>query len=358
MNNEIVNLAQKFVAIKSTSENPLQLREILDLAVSNLTGFTVERFLHNGVESVLVYKGEKRPEKFKIILNGHLDIIPGKDYQYTPRVENGRLYGAGAMDMKMSVACLIKIFNKIANKLPYPIALQLVTDEEVGGFNGTKYQIENGVRSEFVIAAEPTNFDIVNEAKGILQLQITARGETAHGAYPWRGKNAILMMNEFLNVLSKKYPSLKHEVWETTVNVAKIETSNSAMNKIPDDCTVYLDVRFISKDGQSIKEDIERLLSPSFTHKILAFEPAMVTDKNNSYLKLLSESARAVHKDAGVFRSANGSSDARHFAQVGSGSVEFGPIGEGIGSDSEWVDIESAQKYCLMLENFLMSVKP
>ena len=33
----------------------------------------------------------------------------------------------------------------MANKVDYPLGLQLVTDEEVGGFNGTKYQIEKAL---------------------------------------------------------------------------------------------------------------------------------------------------------------------------------------------------------------------
>jgi len=52
-----------------------------------------------------------------------------------------------------------------AEELKYPIALQIVTDEEVGGFHGTKFQVENGVNAEFVIATEPTNLDIVTKAK-------------------------------------------------------------------------------------------------------------------------------------------------------------------------------------------------
>lgn len=50
------------------------------------------------------------------------------------------------------------------------VGLQLVTNEGIRGFSGTKYQIESGVRADFVIAGEPTNFDIAHEAKGILQV--------------------------------------------------------------------------------------------------------------------------------------------------------------------------------------------
>jgi succinyl-diaminopimelate desuccinylase len=56
-------------------------------------------------------------------------------------------------------------FIDCAENLKYPVALQLLTDEEIGGFDGTKFQVESGVNAEFVIATEPTNLDIVVKAK-------------------------------------------------------------------------------------------------------------------------------------------------------------------------------------------------
>ena len=53
---KIILLSKKFISIKSISENPKSLEEILELALSNLKEFTIERFEKNGVKSVLVYK--------------------------------------------------------------------------------------------------------------------------------------------------------------------------------------------------------------------------------------------------------------------------------------------------------------
>lgn len=49
-----------------------------------------------------------------------------------------------------------------------------------------------------------------------------------------------------------------------------------------------------------------------------------------------------------------GSSDARHFTKVGCAGVEFGPIGGGIGTDKEWIDIPSLEKYYKILREFLL----
>src|SRR3989338_8927162 len=240
MINKILSLSKELISIKSTPNNLKALEKSLEIAVSKLTGYAIERFENKGIKSVLVSNSKKRPKRFKIILNGHLDVIPGKDYQYVPKIIRDRLYGVGAMDMKANAACLITVFKEVAKKVKYPLGLQLVTDEETGGFNGTKYQIDKGVRADFVIAGETTNFKIVNKAKGILWIKISTTGKTAHGAYPWNGINAVWKMIKFLNQLEKKYPIPDQQTWVTTVNLSRIVTGNQTFNKIPDDCEVCL----------------------------------------------------------------------------------------------------------------------
>ncbi len=67
--------------------------------------YTIERFERNGIKSALIYFGRTRPKEFKVLLNGHLDVVPGKKEAYTPKIKGNRLYGVGAMDMKANVAC-------------------------------------------------------------------------------------------------------------------------------------------------------------------------------------------------------------------------------------------------------------
>ncbi len=357
MRQDIVSLTQRFVRIRSHVQNTKARDTILALALSRLKDHSIERFERNGVKSALVYNTKKRPKKFAVILNGHLDIIPGKDGQYIPRVRGNRLYGVGVMDMKANVACLMKAFTDVAAMVGYPLALQLTTDEEVGGFDGTKYQIEKGVRADFVLAGEPTNFDIVNEAKGILWLAISARGKTAHGAYPWRGENAIWKMNAFLNALKKRYPIPSTQHWVTTINLSSIETNNRTYNKIPDDCVAGLDIRFVPRDAKTILQNVRRVLPRGCTVEVLAHEPALCTPKTNLYVRALRAVTADIVKKPVVLRGANGSSDARHFMRFGGAGVEFGPIGDGIGSDHEWVSIPSLEKYAQVLKRFLLSLR-
>ncbi len=329
----------------------------MEVALSHLQEFTIERFESNGVKSALIYNRKKRPKKFNIILNGHLDIIPGKEHQYSPKIIGNRLYGIGSMDMKSGVASHIMVFKELANKLDYPLGLQLVTDEETGGFNGTKYQIDQGIRANFVIVGELTNFALENKAKGILWVKISTKGKSAHGAYPWKGENAIWKMNHFLNQLEKRFPLLELEEWKTTVNLSRIETNNQTFNKIPDDCGAWLDIRYIPEETDYIVRIIKELLPDGFKQKIEVNEPAHFVDNNNHYIKLLQQSGEQISNQKILLSAAHGSSDARHYTRVGCKAIEFGPIGGGMGTDNEWVDIKSLNIYFKILEHFLNSLK-
>ena len=169
----------------------MQVREtgaVFDMVVEEFEEFNIKSFVSEGVRSCLVSTKTHQEMSFKVILNAHLDVVPGSDDQFAPFVKDGRLYGRGAYDMKAAAAVEILVFKELADKVSYPLGLQLVTDEEVGGFKGTKYQVDQGVRAEFIVVGEPTNLDIGHKAKGVLWLKIVFKGESAHGAYLCRAR--------------------------------------------------------------------------------------------------------------------------------------------------------------------------
>ncbi len=356
MNEKIIKTAKDLIKIRSISKNPEGLNDAVDLSLSLLKGFRIEVFEFNHVKSILVFNRDKRPEKFRLILNGHLDVVPGKDSNYKPTIQGNKLYGVGALDMKASTSCLIHVFKDLAHKVKIPIALQLTTDEEIGGFCGTKHQIENGIKGDFIITGEPTNLGIVNQAKGVLNIELSAKGKTAHGAYPWRGENAIWKMNDLLNSINKMFPTLEKEKWVTTVNLSRIRTTNESFNKIPDDCTISLDVRFIQGERDKTIEIISSLLDPDIQMKIIVDEPAMFVDGKDRNISALQQVAKDVTGKIHRCYGANGTSDVRHYSRINTPGIEFGPIGENIGADSEWVDIRSLEQYYQILKRFILKL--
>jgi succinyl-diaminopimelate desuccinylase len=362
MLNKILPLTKSLISIPSTRDNKKALNDVLDLAIKEVKDFTIERFEKDGYPSALVYSQKTRPKKFKIILNAHLDVVSGRQEQYKPYEKDGKLFGRGAVDMKGAAAVEILVFKEVAKKVSYPLALQLVTDEEIGGFCGTKYQIEKGVRADFVIAGEPTDFGINNKAKGIIWLKIKTKGKSAHGAYPWLGDNALWRAKKILDKIEKQYPVPKKEAWQTTFNLAKIETGNQTFNKVPDEATIFFDIRYIpeefagkkfEKGKEILTKKLKKIIGNLGEMEIILFEPPQFTDDKNFYVLKLKEVAKKVLNKNPKVIVKHGGSDIRHFNQVGCQGVTFGPIGGDLHGDNEWVDIKSLEKYFEILLGFL-----
>src|SRR5216117_2831519 len=87
-----------------------------------------------------------------------------------------------------------------------------------GGRDGTRHQLDHGVRGRFVIVGETSGLRIVNESKGMLVVRLLAAGRAAHAAYPWLGDNALVKLQRTVASLLARYPIATEEVWRTTVN--------------------------------------------------------------------------------------------------------------------------------------------
>ena len=314
-------------------------------------------FESNKKKSILVVKKGANISSLNIILNGHIDVVNAPDKLFEPIIKDNKIYARGAYDMKAGVfAGMLAMKQYLQNKqTKQNVGLQIVPDEEVGGFDGTLYQLKQGVRSKFVISLEPTNFNIALSAKGVCWLQVTAFGKSAHAAYPWNGKNALLILNKFINNLEKQFKNPTKEEWTTTFNLSNITTENNAMNQIPNQATLKIDIRYIPKQKEQLEKFIkeqEKLLNPKI--KILMCEPAFDTPKSNIYVKKLAN----ILKQQAIsykFEKRNGSSDVRHFARYNIDGIEFGPAGGGMHAKDEYVTIDSIGKLANILNRFINS---
>ena len=83
----IIPNAKALIAMRTDPDNRPELNRALDYVKGQLEGFTVECFERSGATSILAYRGDVRPEKFKIILNGHLDVIRRAARLFGPAAE-------------------------------------------------------------------------------------------------------------------------------------------------------------------------------------------------------------------------------------------------------------------------------
>jgi acetylornithine deacetylase/succinyl-diaminopimelate desuccinylase-like protein len=88
-------------------------------------------------------------------------------------------------------------------------------------------------------------------------------------------------MLEFLKNFTLRFQNPTSNKWETSYNISSINTLNSAYNKIPDMCSVKIDIRFVPDHEKTIKQVIQDILLVNCSLKEYAFEPCFQTDKHN-----------------------------------------------------------------------------
>jgi len=358
-----LDAAVELLAVPSTADRPAQLRHAVESVVDFVgPGVHVEWFESNGKPSALLYSGAHhgatRP-RFRVILNGHLDVVPAEPEQFRPRREGDRLYARGAQDMKVSALVQAQVFRELASTLPYPLALQLVADEEVGGRDGTLHQLRQGVDGTFVVIGEHSRLDIVADSKGLLQARLLASGRSGHGAYPWLGDNALLKVVDTVKRLMDRYPAATEEVWRTTVNLAKVDSPNQAFNQIPARAEAWLDIRFPADDTDLSRKTqseiigyLQTFCEAGVTVVIDHLDPPQHAEHDRPEIQRLRRAAQDQGYPAD-FLFKHGTGDGGFYSERGIAAVAFGVGGDGQHGPQEYVEIPTIEPYYRALKVFL-----
>lgn len=364
---QIIEHTKHLIAIRSTADNNTGLHAAVDYISAILAehkDITVERFTDAGIPSLLAYYGDKRPSRFDVLLNGHVDVVPAADdAQFTPVIKDNKLYGRGAYDMKMACIIMADVLIQAGHHPERPIGLQIVADEEIGGYNGVVHHFKHGVAANFTIMGEMTDLLICNEARGLCWVEVAFKGTAAHGGYAWNGDNAIAKASDFANKVLAKFPVPKEKQWCTTANIAAITTGNETYNIVPNNATVKVDFRFTAedshfKDAASVKAFIATLAPDAEVVDMPVFEPAVGTPATNPHLHHFMHAYEAVAGKPTTLMRRYAGSDGRHFAANGLDSIEFGLGGADHHSEVEYVDLRTIKPYRATLLEFLQTPVP
>ena len=121
--------------------------------------------------------------------------------------------------------------------------------------------VSRGLGGDFAITGEPTNLHIGVEAKGVLAMLIEVHGRAAHSSTPWLGDNAVLKaVDVFRAIESLPFSRESSEVFDRpSINLGRIE-GGDAINKVPDECRMSVDIRFLpGQDPDEILDQIGRI---------------------------------------------------------------------------------------------------
>jgi len=362
----LLNAVKELIAIKSTEDNLSGLFDaysfMREMVMSCGKDITIEDFASNGKPSFLAYRGPKRPDTFHILLNGHVDVVPGKPEQFEPVVNNGKLYGRGVYDMKAAAVVLANVFCEYIDKVPYALGLQIVTDEESSGVHGTKHQIDMGVKAEFIICGEcgrrEGTFEIANEAKGVATFELTFEGSSVHGAYPWRGDNAALKATSFIGKIQTICPIPKSKTRGTTISITSIVAHGNSHTQTPEKATIKIDCRFAPSDSRfesltAIEEFIHSIDPETVISRVITYGPPMYTSSHNPLLLSLKTAAEEAEGREFRLVRQNGTSDGRYYTSMGGEACEFGIAGDKQHADAEYISLTAFHNYLETMHTFM-----
>jgi succinyl-diaminopimelate desuccinylase len=291
----------------------------------------------------------------RVVFHGHLDVVPGRTEQFTPRVEGDRLYGRGAYDMKGALAAMMGAVQELRDERGVKVLFTVVPDEESEEEvdRGTQFLIKNGYSGDFAVTGEPTDLHIGIQAKGVLALRLEVAGTAAHGSTPWLGDNAILKaLDVFRLIESLPFARESSDLFDRpSINLGRI-LGGDRLNKVPDSCVIDVDIRYLPGQApEQIRAQIEELPGVSLVAQFHRM-PAIV-DRNNPFVRVLSECASQLLDTETISVGRDGASDAICFIEAGVPAIEFGPRGAGHHGPGEWVSVESLERYRQTLVDFV-----
>ena len=188
-----------------------------------------------------------------LLLLGHTDVVPvGEGWTKDPfggLVEDGRIYGRGASDMKGGLAAALTAMAALRGaELSGPVELAALVDEEETGIGIGAY-VES-VTAPFLgcITAEPTDLQTVVGARGASYLRVAIHGTACHAGKPDDGANAIYGAAAVVAEIERMHRELAQRphalLGPATWSVGQISGGTSG-SIVPAECVVIADRRLL-----------------------------------------------------------------------------------------------------------------
>jgi succinyl-diaminopimelate desuccinylase len=191
----------------------------------------------------LVARWEGSGTSPSLCLTAHLDTVPLGETEWTREplageLDGDRLYGRGASDMKGGLAAIVMAAERVAalGRGESGLELVLCAGEETG-CEGARRLARSGVLGEAgaVLVAEPTsNYPCVAH-KGVVWLEATTKGRSAHGSMPHLGDNAVYKLARAVVALEGfRFDGPEHPLLGSPTLSVGTAAGGANVNSVPD----------------------------------------------------------------------------------------------------------------------------
>jgi succinyl-diaminopimelate desuccinylase len=311
------DLTEALVNVSSVSGTEEELADTVEAALSAYGHLKVFRHGNTVVARTDLGRDER------VVIAGHLDTVPLND-NLPARRADGLIHGLGACDMKGGVAVALRLaatLDEPNRDLTYVFYdCEEIEAERNGLFKLTRSNPEL-LEGVFAVVMEPSNAVVEAGCQGTLRIEVTTRGERAHSARSWMGRNAIHSAGEVLARLAAYEPRrvpIDGLEYREGLNAVAI-TGGVAGNVVPDLCTVTINYRFAPSRSEAEAE--------AHLREVFEGYDVVVTDSAPGGLPGLERPAAAAFLQVvgGEPQPKFGWTDVARFTLLGVPAVNYGP---------------------------------
>jgi len=398
----LVDFLRKIIQIPSVTGNEAEIQEYLCKYTSAMGMESVsfvpsleELGTHPAfVKSDMPY--ENRPDVVAIshgagggrslLFNGHVDVIPEgpaenwKHPCWGGEIEDGKLYGRGASDMKSGVAAMtmaMKVLKECGIRLKGDVTIEYVMDEELTG-NGTLACVMKGYKADAGICCETSSMCVQPASIGRIWFDIHVKGKAAGIQRRYEGVNAIdlgYLVKEAVEAFEKdRVARTSHPLYPNIIEAIPCMigqfSSGSYASAFPDECLLKGSMATVpgeSSDGVKAEfidfickytaERNEWLASnpPQVIYTGYFAEPSEIPS-DSPIVTMLSDNFGKVMGKPPVISGRQGAADIRHLNTYGdTPTVIFGPgRTEEMHANNEWVDLNDYVNAVKILANTII----
>ena len=389
-NIEVKELLQKLIKIESPY---FKEEEAVKFSYEWLKSNGLPAELHHYEDKVMTnFKGINAIGELKggkpgptILLNGHIDTVDlcngwTKD-PYAAQVEDGLMYGLGALDMKSGVAAMmvaIKQFKENYPEFSGNIKYHIVSDEEGPYGLGTNALIEDNLcEADVAIIPEPTSGFLGYEtptvclgARGGVSYTVNIKGISAHAASPERGVNAIVETSKIIVELKKLQTIKDEKLGYGSTAIIRMEGGDAPasiadrasfnvfrhMVRGENKKTVEDEVLLAAKNADVSLDNVELIFRDAPSEGSEAFLP-YVCSEEDPYIKAFLEITEQTIKQKAKIDYFPSIGD---FCYIGSRvnipTIVFGPAGKNFHSSDEHVVLQSVYDTSNSIYNYFVEI--
>ncbi|WP_019223112.1 succinyl-diaminopimelate desuccinylase [Bartonella rattaustraliani] len=379
-----IELLQTLIRCPSVTPHEAGVLSVLEQFLTKI-GFHVERPIFSDkntqdIENLYAKMGQEGPH---LMFAGHTDVVPPgalEDWTYPPFdavINQGKLYGRGAVDMKGGIACFIAALARVLEKQPMKgtVSLLITGDEEGPAVNGTvkllKWAKQKGEKWTAALVGEPTSVKSVGDVikigrRGSLSGIITVQGCQGHVAFPERAANPLPLVSKLIQALTQTALDQGTENFQpSNLELTTIDTGNSAVNVIPAQTIIRFNIRYNDLwTKETLMAEIEKRLAlvqpkdkgdqlPYYQLEWIPSLGGVFLTKNDKLVKTLSNTIKTVTGNTPECSTSGGTSDAR-FIKDYCPVVEFGLPGQTMHMIDECVALEAMETLTAIYERFIV----